>query len=280
MLRPKEYLYFYRILNWENKISGIRPIGYTLLGFLVAGHFNFLPLLFLSLAELGALMFVYSLNDYFDWKIQKERNFLSSRIKEKKISEKQALFLSFLPAALLFFIVFVGKPLPIYLFLIGVLLLFFYSFPPLRFKDKRILGFLIPPLAIFIHFLRAYLVFEVINIDVILLAVLVLFFQGYLETLHVIGDSQIKEEIVKVKPEKALQLLKYFPLASVLLSIIFALFNSIFLISTIFSLVRLKALTKFKIKNIHQIRVNLFSPELSLYEFGIYGVLGLLGWFR
>jgi len=280
MLTPKDYLYFYRVLNWENKVSGTRPIGYTVLGFLMAGNPDFLRLLFLCLAELGALMCTYALNDYFDWKIQKERNFLSSKIQEKQLTEKHALFLAWIPATLCVFIVFVGSPLPMVLFLSGVLLVLFYSSPPLRLKEKGILGFLVPPIAIFIHFLRAYLIFNVIGSEIIFLSVLIFLFQGYLEILHVLGDSQVREEIVKIRLGNALKLLRYFPLASALFSVVFALWNPIFLVSTVFSFVRLRALAGFKIEHIRRIRINLLSPKLSLYEFGAYGILGWLGWFR
>ena len=277
MLKPKDFLYFYRILNWENKISGVRPIGYTFFGYLMAGKFEFLPIIFNTSAIFGALTFCYSLNDYFDWKIQKERNFLAAKIQEGKISEKQALIYCFFPLIFLLPIFLINPGISLLIYLIGFSLILFYSLPPIRFKQRKFWGFIVPPLGATAIFLQGYSALSFLNLDIILLAVIIFLFQSYLETFHVFEDSLVKEEIKKIAHPKAiLDLLKRLPLASLIVSLGFALLNPFFFINSFFSLIRFSAVRRFKIENIRKVRRNIFSLHWSLYEFGIYGILGLL----
>jgi len=276
MLNPKEFLYFYRIVNWENKISGVRPIGYTFLAYLMAGRFEFLPIFLNTLAIFGALTFCYSLNDYFDWKIQKERNFLANKIQQGKLTEREALIYCFFPLIFFLSLFFVDSKVAILLFLIGFLLIVFYSFPPIRFKQRKFWGFVIPPLGVVALFLQGYSVLGTLNLNVLLLTVLIFLFQCYLETFHIIEDSLVKEEIKKISnPKRILNLLKGLPLSSLIISLGFAFFNPLFLVSSFFSSVRIAALRKFKIEDVRKIRRNIFLPHWSLYEFGIYGILGI-----
>lgn len=277
MLKLKEFLYFYRVLNWENKISGVRPVGYTFFGYLMAGKFEFLPIFLNTLAILGALTLCYALNDYFDWKIQKEKNFLASQIQKGRLSEKQALIYCFLPLLFFLLLFFINLRIAILFFLIGFFIIFFYSLPPIRFKQRIFWGFIMPPLGVVALFLQGYSLLGSLNLNIFLLAVLIFLFQLYLETFHAIEDSLVKEEIKKIiNPKRALNLLKRLPLTSLIISLGFVFLNPFFLISSFFSSIRFVALRKFKIKDIEKIRRNLFSFHWSLYEFGIYGILGVL----
>lgn len=279
MLRPKEYLYFYRILNWENKISGIRPIGYTFFGYLMAGRLDFFIIFLNSLVIFGVLSFWYSLNDYFDWKIQNEKNFLATKIKKNELNQRQALIYCFLPLILSLLLFLIIKPdnlYPLFLFLVIFFLTTFYSAPPLRLKQKRFLGFLVPMVGAPILFLQGYVVLGPLTISILLLAIILLLFQGYLEMLHIIEDYQAVGEPKKLPLNRAIDFLRYFSLASFMLSSFFILINPFFAVSTIFSLVRFMSLKKFAVKYVHTIRRNLFSLSFSLYEFGIYGLFGIL----
>lgn len=160
MLKPKEFLYFYRILNWKNKVSGIRPIGYTIFGYLMAGNFYFLVIFLNTIAIFSVLIFCYGINDYFDWKFQREENFLSFVIKKKKIEEKEALVYYFLPLIFLIPLFSVINKYSLIIFLIGFFLIFFYSAPPFRFKKTKFFGFILPPLAVSLLFLEGYSVLE------------------------------------------------------------------------------------------------------------------------
>lgn len=281
MLKPKEFLYFYRIINWENKISGVRPIGYTIFGYLMAGTFSFLPLFLNTLAIFGALIFCYGLNDYFDWKLQKEKNFLSYKLKKKELTKKEALEYYFLSLFLFLPFFIITSKISLILFLAGFLLILFYSIKPIRFKKIKFLGFIFPPLAVSLLFLEGYSILGALSLNIYLLAILIFIFQCYLETLHVLEDSTIKEETKKIKNARNVEkLAKNLPLVSFAVSLFFSFINPVFLITSFFSMVRFFSIRKINAKReIIKIRRNVFSLKWSLYEFLIYSILGVLNLF-
>ncbi len=278
MMRLKELLYFYRILNWKDKISGVRPLGYTIFGYLMAGTFDFLPIFLNTLAIFGALVFCYGLNDYFDWKLQKENNFLSYKLKRKELSEKKALGYYFLP--ILFYIPFfiIASKTSVIIFLVGFLLILFYSLEPVRFKKRKFIGFIFPPLAVSLLFLEGYSVLGVLNLNIYLLAILIFIFQCYLEALHVLEDSYIKEETKKIRNIKNIEkLVNNLPLFSFVISLVFSFINPVFLITSFFSIIRFFFIRNIDVKKeIKKIRRDIFSLKWSLYEFLVYGIFGIL----
>ncbi|MCK4527773.1 hypothetical protein KAW18_10420 [candidate division WOR-3 bacterium] len=278
-MKPKEFLYFYRVINWEKKISGVRPIGYTFLGYMMAGVFKPVPIFLNTIVISAALIFWYSINDYFDWKIQKERNYLGTKI-EEGLSEKRILFYCFLPLLFLsplFFIINRNNISSLLLLLIILLFTTFYSSPPFRFKQNKIVGIIIPPIGASILFLQAYCLSRNPGINIILLAILICLFQLYLETLHIMNDFLYEEETKKIKDLKNVsRLLRNLPLISLVVSLGFAIINPLFLITSAFSIVRFITIRRVTLKNIQRVRANFFSPIWSLYEFGIYGILGTL----
>jgi len=284
MLKPKELLYFYRLRNWENKICGLRVICYAIFGYMMAGQFDFLLILVNTLAIFGVMMCYYPLADYFDYKVEKERNFLASKIEKSELSVKELPFYILLPLLLIFPLVFINRlfslnPVPIILLFLGFALLFIYSFPQTRLKERKITGIVVAPLGAALLFLQAYSLLGDLNLNILLLFILVLVYHYYLEMLHIIDDYFIKSKTGEVKIEKSLKLLEKIPLVSLIISLLFSFFNLIFLITVPFSLIRMRAVNKIKIENIHKMRSNIFSPLLSIYEFGIYGILGVLGLF-
>lgn len=280
MIKLKDFLYFYRILNWETKISALRPLGYLIFGYLIASRFEPLPLFFNSLAIIGVLVSSYSLNDYFDWKNQGEDNFLSKSVKGKKLSEKQALLLTLVPLILVAGLVFVKSGSSLILFAFGLFLAFAYSSPPFNLKQKKFFGLIAAPTASLILFLQGFLILGQLNQNVILLAIVLLFFQLQSDLLHILDDSLTKESVKKLNQQKALFWLKRLPLVSLCASLIFSLINPIFIVSFVFSLRRYLSLRSFKLSDVKKVRRNLLSQEFSLYEFGIYGLLAVLGLFN
>jgi hypothetical protein len=282
MQKIKDFLYFYRVMNWENKISGVRPIAYTFFGYAMAGKFELMPIVLNSIAIFATLVLCYAINDFYDWKFQGERNFLASLMQQKRMSEKRALFFTFLPLIFFPLVWLVASPLSLGFFAAQFLFILFYSAPPLRLKDKKFWGFVAPPLAVTSLFLQGFtLLGKMQTPDIIFLAVVVFLFQCYLEMLHVIDDSLVKEEIKKISDtEKAIGWLKKIPLLSGALSLVFAYFNPLFLITTFFSTIRYFFIAKFEMSDIRRIRKNFFLPQWSAYEFLIYGALGALQIFR
>lgn len=262
-------------------MSGWKNIGYTILGYAIAGTFSFPPLFLNTLAMFFAIMFNFSTNNYYDWKIQKEKNFLGEQVERGKIKEKNALLLCFLPLIGSFLIM--GFSLragligfsSIYLFLILVLVTIFYAFPPIRLKKRKIIGFLAVSLGTCLFFLQGYFVLGKINLNLIFFAILLSIFLSYLEVLHTLEDSLIDGETKKMSKGRALKLLKILPLSSFVLASIFAFSSPIFLITAFFSVIRLVSLNDFKIEDIWRIRRNVFSFQLSFYEFFLYGSFGV-----
>src|SRR3989338_2609039 len=103
----RNYFYLYRVLNWKQKISGLRPIGYSFFAYLMAGEFSFLTLFFNPLAAVGAFTFLYLVNDYYDWKIQHEKNFLSRRVQEGSLKERNVWIFFAVPLVLSFSIMYI-----------------------------------------------------------------------------------------------------------------------------------------------------------------------------
>lgn len=280
MLKIKELLYFYRILNWENKISAVRPLGYAFFGYLMAGELIFLPIFINSLAVFGLLIFGYALGDYYDFKKSEEGSFLSSKIIKGELSEKKAFIYCLAPLIFTIPFFFLGKVFPvakltIIIFFIGFLILASYSAPPFRIKERKLYGFFIIPLGTTLLFLGSFSLLGNFDLTTFFLIILLFIFQCYIETRHVLEDSLMKEEVKKMSQAKGIKLLKRLPLISLIFSLGFSFYNLAFLITSFFSLIRIIALRNFKIEDVWRIRKNLFLPHWSLYEFLIYGALGI-----
>lgn len=282
-MKFKSVLRFYRILGWKEKMTSLGSLGYAILGYSIAREFQFLPLFLNILIVFFGALFAFSINNYFDWQCQKERNFLGEKIEEGKIGQRKALFLCFLPS--IFGILILGisfkfnliSPLSATLLIFLFLLTLFYALPPIRLKEKKFLGFISVPLGGLLIFLQGYFIFGKLYFDFILLAILIFLFEIYLEILHSLEDALVLEETKKINLQKALKLLKILPATSFFTSFGFAFFNPLFLNTSFFSLLRLFSLRNFQIEKIHQIRSNFLSLPLSFYELFIYGAFGLFG---
>ncbi len=275
-MRLKEYLYLYRVVNWRDKISGVRPVAYIFLGYLMAGRGNFnLFYIFLNTAAvLGVLIFVYLVNDYYDWKLHGEKNYLSE--KTEKVYGWYFI-LPMIPAALLNFFI---PARALVLFWTGFALILLYSLPPLRLKERKVWGFLVPPAGVTLLFLQGYILLESPGINMLLFCAIIFLFQCYLEALHVLEDSFSRTEVRKIKETpRAMALFKMLPLVSLAVSAGFIFFNRIFIVTAVFSLVRVAALKGFTMDHVRKVRRNFLLPHLSLYEFGVYGSLGFAGLF-
>lgn len=276
MLEITDFFYFYRILDWGGKTSFLRLFLYTALGYLMAGNFNPLLILLNSLAVFGVLAFWYSQNNYYDWKIIKEENFLSYKIRKGDLNEKKSKIYIFSPLILcvsLFGIVFFNLISPL-IFILFFLLALIYNQPPIRIKEKSFWGFFIPIIIAPLLFLQGYFLLEGVSLNIFLFTILLLIFQSYAEVIHTLEHSLVKEEKKRIGQKNLLKLLKVIPLISFLISFLFSFHNLIFFITSFFSFVRLFSLKGFRVENTAKIRRNIFLPQWSLYEFLIYGAFG------
>ncbi len=274
----KDLLYFYRVLNWKHKISGIRFLGFAFFGYAWAAKLEIIPLTVNTLALLGATLFWYSINDYFDLKSQNEQNYMATLIKSGKITTQKALFLCLTPLVLAPFIFPTGSNLAIFIFFLILTLNFFYSAPPLSFKKRGYWALIASAIAAPLLFLESQSVLGKISLQTVFMAILISLFFSYLEIIHILEDFQTGEKIkILNSPRAALKILKILPFITLVVSFIFSLYNPIFLITAIFSVVRIISLKNFKKEEVQKTRRNLLSPRLSLYEFALYALLSITG---
>jgi 4-hydroxybenzoate polyprenyltransferase len=276
MLKLIDFLYFYRILRWKDKTTSTRIVLHSILGYLLAGKFVLSPIFLNTLAVFAGAIFCYSFHDYFDWKLNKNGNFLSAKMKEGKLTEKKALIYCLFP--LMFFLISLIflKNLQSVLLLLCFLLVILYFLPPFRFREGKILRFIVPPLAELIIFWEGYLIFGHLETAIILFSILMFIFLVFIEIMHNIEHTLSGEEKNKINQNTLLKLFKNHPIISLIISLFFSFYNRIFLITSFFSLVRLMALREFKIEDVKMVRKNLILPQWSLYEFLIYGIIGII----
>jgi len=277
-MRLIDILFYYRLLNWRDKISCLRPLAYTFLGYALAAQFEFGLAVRNALAVAGILAASYALNDYFDYVLNGEKNFTSNLIESRHLSRRRVYLFCWLPLALCFAIP-LQKIIPFILLLILLILTIIYSLPGIRLKDRKIWGFLTPPVCAVIIYLQAYSLLSNFNVGVLMLAILLFLFHLYVEALHQLADFVTDGNENNMGEDEIIKLLNLFPLLSLISAVIFSFYNLLFLLTVFFSVVRLLALRKFNPAEILRIRKNIFSPIWSIYEFAIYGVLGLTGCF-
>lgn len=252
-------------------------MGYAFFGYLMAGRFEMLPIAANTLALLGAHFFWFSLNDYSDLKTEGEENYMKTQVTSGKITRRKALILCFLPLVLAPLVILTGSIPAILIFVFSLILNSLYSLGPLRLKSHKYLwateAFLPAPLT----FIQASSVAGIIRPPIILMAVILALFYFYTGILHILEDFQAGEKVQKIPQSAALKLLKIVPATSLVTSLVFALFYPFFLVTTIFSLIRLLSLKGFKPNQVYKTRRNLFSFRFSLYEFAIYALFAITG---
>ncbi len=273
-MKIKQLLYFYRILNWKHKVSSIRPLGYAVFGYLMAGKFELLPLAANTLAVLGALFFWFSINDFSDLK-SKDESFMGSLVKAGKITRQKALTFCLIPLVLTPLVIFTGSTTAIALFAIIFILNLLYSVGPLRLKSHKYLWTLEAILPAPLLFLECYTILGNIILPVIFMAIVVALFYFYTGILHILEDFQTGEKVQKIPRSLALKMLKAVPLASLIISLVFAAFYPFFLITTVASAIRLLSLKDFQLNQVTKTRRNLLSLRFSLYEFALYALFAI-----
>ncbi|HCS79264.1 TPA: hypothetical protein DIV55_06025 [Patescibacteria group bacterium] len=276
-MKPLDLLYFYRLLNWKHKISSIRPLGFAVFGYIWAGKFEAIPLIANTIAVFGAILFWFSINDYSDLNSPKEESFMKTLIKTGKLTRERALTLCLLPLILTPIVIFTSSKPAILIFTVILFLNFFYSAGPLRLKSHKYLWVAEAVLAAPLLFLESYIIRGSISTLPILMAVILALFYFYTGIIHILEDFQTGEKVQKIPQPLALKLLKVMPLISLIVSLVFSPFFPIFLITAFFSIIRIISLKNFKPDQVQKTRRNLFSPQLSLYEFAAYALIAITG---
>ena len=264
-----DLLWFYRARRWGKKLPFTRFLGYPLLGMAVGPEgtlpsFPFLLYLVDGLAVTGILMFSYSLNDYFDFQLEGDSNYLGELLRTGRLTHRQALFLVFLPLLLLLpsFLL----PLPsLLLLLLFLLFSALYPLPRVRISRRELLKFFSSPLSALLLTLQALLLSgPPSSLEWGLLA-LVLLFHYYVNSFYSLEKGWGKRRFLIL-----------FPASSLLLSLPLLLLSPFFLLTTLFSSLRIWSLDRVR-GDFHTLRSRLVGPPLFSEELLGYFLLGLAG---
>ncbi|MEM2866369.1 MAG: hypothetical protein QXM46_04070 [Candidatus Hadarchaeales archaeon] len=263
-----DFLRFYRVRGWGRKLPFIRFLGYPLLGMAVGPKegfpsFPFLLYLVDGLAVSGILAFSYALNDYFDFVLEGDVNYVGECIRVGRLTPRQVLLLLLVP--LLFFLPSFLLPRPSFLLLsLFLCLSLLYSLPKLRMNRRVKMKFFLSPLSAFLLTLQALLLSGAPSAPSLGLLLLVFLFHYYVNSFHHLEEGGGWEGFLRL-----------FPLLSFLLSLPLSLFlNSFFLLSSFFSLLRLGWVGG---KDFFALRSRPFGPPLFSEEFVGYVLLGMMG---
>jgi hypothetical protein len=262
-------LRFYRMIRWKRKLPFTRFLGYPLLGMAVGPEgalpsFPFSLYLVDGLAITGILMFSYSLNDYFDFLLEGDSNYVGELLKTERLTRRQALLLVLLP--LLLFLPSFLLPLPsLLLLLLFLLLSALYPLPGVRINRRERLKFLSSPFSAFLLTLQALLLSGPSSPRGWGLLALVLLFHYHASSFYSLE-----------KGWGSRRFLPLFPTLSLLLSLFLLVLSPFFLLTTLFSPLRLWSLRGMG-EDFHTLRSRLVGPPLFSEEFLAYLFLGLVG---
>lgn len=260
-------LTFYRVKRYGKRLPFTRFLGYPLLGMAVGPEgaffsFPFLRYLADGLAIVSILAFSYALNDYFDFLLEGESNYLGECLKKEELTRRQALSLTFLPLLPLPLFLFPLPRLSLSLLSLFLLILAVYSLPPVRINRRPKLKFFISVSSAFLLTLQASLLSGHLSRSVWGLLVVVSLFHCYVTSFHHLEEFGGWRGLLWV-----------FPLFSLLLSP-FLLPSPLFLLTIFFSLLRLGS---WRGGDFHALRSRLFGPPLFSEELLGYALLGLAG---
>jgi 4-hydroxybenzoate polyprenyltransferase len=128
---------FYRVRDW------IKNLGIVLIGTLFSGNFNWFNALLIGAAVSCTLAHTFSINDFYDFELASEKNYLGKKIIRKKVSKNKTILFSFIPLFLLFLLsLFLSLTIFLLLFLF-LILADVYSCPPFRLKNNWVLSLII-----------------------------------------------------------------------------------------------------------------------------------------
>jgi len=274
-----DLLRFYRILPWEKKGSWVKLLGYTVLGWTLS-HPSPFTVFTDFLAVTGIFMYGFSLNDYFDFLLERDSNYLGELLKTGRLTRRQALSLILLPLLLL--LPSLLLPLPsLLLLLLFLLILTLHSLPPVRTRDMFSgLGYLLLPLGYTLTLFQALLLRGNPFTPHLLLLLIVLVAACQDEML---GLLLRKEELKGRKRVERLSLWLSLPL--LLLSLLFFPLSPFFLLTTVFSLVKGEGLRRIARRGFRLgedplwRRMRPLGLSLSTYHLGAYALLGAAGLF-
>lgn len=272
-----DLLRFYRILPWGEKGSWVKLLGYAILGYALSQHPSF-PLVLLNLLVLmGIFMYGFSLNDYLDFLLEGDLNYVGEVMRGR--GKGKVLPLILFPLSFLAFLSFFPS-LPSLLLLLFLLILTLHSLPPFRMRDRFSgFGYLLLPVGYTLTAAQAHLLLSPLPTRHLLLLLLVFLAACQDELLGLL----LRKEEVNRKRVGGVALWLSLPLS--LLPLLLLPFSPFFLSTTIFSLVKGEGLRRiarrgFRLKEDPLWRrMKPMGLSLSTYHLGAYVLPGFLGFF-
>lgn len=279
----RDWLALYRLRDWEHKINQLRLLCYVGLSYALSGAAwdGRFALLLATITVM--LVFAGIWSDYWDFRLEGQRNALATLVRQEKLSAAQALAMALAPVPPL--VIFMWLTLraaiePIApLLLLGLLLLVTtYASPPLRFKARMPFGFFATPLGVTGAFLAVWGTVASWRPLAGWMAALVFLFQCYAECLHILDEASVPGETNKLPEGVARQWAPRLPLCSAVFSATLAAVWPMFAAGMLGGLLRYRTVRRVAPAQLHALRRRLWGPLLCLPEFGFYGLAGLLRW--
>jgi len=275
-----DLLNFYRVGDWI-KVLGLVLIGY----FAATSYFEFSLIIHLIAASLS-MAFARALNNYYDTKIQKEKNYVDYVSKE--IGSAKTLFLCFLPLILLIFFIkfYLSSFLSLSVLLLAIALAYVYSAPPFRFRNKTFIELPINVIGGICAFAFVFLYYSLPNLLFYFFIFSIGWYYFIAECLHQLGDFKKDKKVrrittaIKLGKVKFLNMLKATSFFAFIISSIFLYkfidtkFLVLPIIFIIINFMRMLKILKLK-SDFDKIRTKIYGVEegllylLSLYLFQI-----------
>ena len=282
----RELVLFYRLAHFQQFVSGQRVVLYTLFGYAIArgGEVRLLMVNTTMIAFL--FMFFGAYDNYLDWYLMGERNGTSVVIERRGLSPLAGLLLIAVPwvaiAPLMSLSVRWGAShMSIFVFWSMTALGLSYVTPGIRLKDRSC-SFFIAPVWACLLFIQAYTLSDHFHLGFSLLGLcgVVFVLQCHAELLHRLNDC-LAPSAPAGEPlaQHLLSRLRWLQQFSCLASLLVVGFNPLFLNTSLWSVVRLAALRRVDIHQVAKLRLQLWHPIWSLYEFAIYAGFGPFRWF-
>ncbi|MCW1298403.1 MAG: UbiA family prenyltransferase [Candidatus Parvarchaeota archaeon] len=269
----KKICEFYRIKDWFKNL-GLCLIAYT------TNVFPTFEIAFLNLIQSSLLLaYFFAMNNFFDFKIAKEKNYIASL----KMKDKQILLLCTLPLFLIL------PTLPIKynntfltLIILFIVLSTLYSCPP-RFRDHTIIDVLMNCTIFSVLYLQAYFFFnEKLNNRTILFLFITFTYFLFHELLHQLAHFKKDKKSGRITTaiflgfNQTIATLKNLLLIYILIAFIsifiFQNLNQFFIVMFVFNLLRYNKIRKInRMTNLQYLRDNVYG----IYEWGLYLLLNI-----
>jgi len=263
----------YRFFS-KKKVSSVRLMLYVCMGLFISNKYQFFLFAMDLLLVFSGILFASLLNDYFDYIKLGENNAIASLLESGKYSRKIFIVLLIAPGVIpvvLFFILYQLhiSEISLTMLCISFIMSIVYCMPPFRYKEKLLIGLILPPIGIYLLFLQGVFISGTPDLPSISIAVNIFLYAWYLEFLHLADDAISKNEYVKIKFKTAILLSKAICAMGIVLSIFEFVLTPLSLVFCVYWYLRLITLNDIHTSNLKFYRHDIFSEIYRIEEFGV-----------